>query len=258
MLAYNLGRGNVEVVQIRAPMNKRTTSRTAPWAPTLLRLAVGITFVWAGLGKWFGVVALPASSSAVLQEMGAASFPIPLEADAGADRQPPQTRGADAAGAELRVRRVWGLAIRIHESANPKAAAMPGSGSAAVPMALWPSVLGSPTWCAWQAWAVMVVEAVLGALLLMGAFTRVCALMLAGVMLGAMWLDQIGPSMQVGNTVLGILPRYPAFDPKPWMPILWQLGLLCSCLSLAMLGSGRVAIDRVLAGWRRDDDHDEL
>lgn len=236
-------------------MKPRSLSRTAPWAPTLLRFALGITFLWAGLGKWFGMVTLPASNAALLQEMGAIG---------------PEAASASVTESEgVRVRRIWGLAVRIHESANPGLHAPQGNSGAATGavgagglgagrMALWPGFLGSVRMCVIQAWAVMICEAVLGIMALMGLFTRVCALLLGGVMLGAMWLDQIGPAMQAGNTALGILPRYPAFDPKPWMPILWQLGLLCSCLALVMLGSGRLAVDQIVAGWRQDDDHDEL
>jgi hypothetical protein len=92
----------------------------------------------------------------------------------------------------------------------------------------------------------------------MGVVTRLGSMLLAGVMLGAMWLSQFGPAIQAGNPIWGFLPRHPAFEIEAWMPILWQLGLLCSCLALVFLGGGRLAGDSLLFGSHRNDDHDEL
>lgn len=152
---------------------------------------------------------------------------------------------------EVRVRRMWGLALRIHAAANPSLDA-----TGKPQMKLWPGFLGSGNWPRYFAIAVVIAELGGGILLALGLLTRLGAVLLAGVMVGAIWLDQIGPAMQAGNTVLFFLPDHSPWDVAAWRPLLWQLSLLASAGAVAMLGAGAPSLDRALGWmkWRGDDD----
>lgn len=270
----------------------------ATLAPALLRLALAVTFIWAGLGKIVPRMTVDPQQAAVLASMGV-SIPAPVNPAAaqpaagetapaqplpetGDSPQPDSTvaptpaeravrpdGGSASAGntaaasatavvppatsEEIKVRRMWGLALRIHASANP------GNDEAGKPrMKLWPGFLGSGNWPRYFAAAVVIAELGGGILLALGLLTRLGAFLLAGVMLGAIWLDQIGPAMQAGKTVLLVLPAHDAWDVAAWRPLLWQFSLLCSATAVMLLGAGAPSLDRAL-GWnlRRGDD-DEL
>lgn len=96
------------------------------------------------------------------------------------------------------------------------------------------------------AYAAAITEIVAGLFLLVGLFVRVSAFSLAGVMLGAIWLTEIGPAIQAGTARLGILPGYGLWDVGAWKTILWQLSLLCSALALVFTGPGALALDNAL------------
>jgi hypothetical protein len=70
-----------------------------------------------------------------------------------------------------------------------------------------------------------------------------------GVMLGAIWLRQSGPAIQVPPACganLGFLPAYPIWDVEHWMPLLWNMALLAMASALAAGGPGAMAIDNAL------------
>ncbi|MBX3406608.1 MAG: DoxX family membrane protein [Phycisphaeraceae bacterium] len=271
------------------------------FAPVVLRLALAVTFIWAGLGKIVATMPIDEGQAAKLASMGVnvgegssaapasapasepgpppapssapgpAHSPIaptpeeravrPDAAAAAADAREGQPQpasaaqpepGDPAAASQRKVRRIWGLALRIHESASP------GVDHGGTPrMKLWPEAIGSGNWPRYFAIAVVVAELGGGVLLALGLLTRLGALALAGVMLGAMWLDQIGPAMQAGTTVLWVLPAHDAWDVAAWRPILWQLSLLCAAVAVALLGAGAPSLDRAL-GWGGRGDDDDL
>lgn len=266
---------------------------SAAWGPLPLRIAVGAVFLWAGLGKWFAHDPLPESARPVLVEMnvatrasGTPAVPRQPEGDAierpaapaagsegvGIDEQQAEdegaggvtvkTAGGSKAGSEappvaepmFEARRVWCAAYGIHVAANPR---MPEN-QTAQPRAIWPGFLGTPSVAKAQAIALMVVEALGGALILVGLLTRVSGLALAGAMLGAMWLDQLGPAFQAGKTVLGFIPERPIWDTGAWRTLFWQACLLAMSVGLVLLGAGRLSMDEWISGARRDHDHDEL
>lgn len=269
-------------------------------APVVLRIALAVTFIWAGLGKIVATMPIDEGQAAKLASMGVnvaegssaapaaapASEPGPPPAastapgpahspiaptpderavrpdaaatarDARDEQSQPASAGQPAAGdpaaaSQRKVRRVWGLALRIHESANPGV-----GGDGAPRMKLWPASIGSGNWPRYFAIAVVVTELGGGVLLAFGLLTRLGALSLAGVMLGAMWLDQIGPAMQAGTTVLWVLPAHDAWDVAAWRPILWQLSLLSAAVAVALLGAGAPSLDRALGWGGRGDDDD--
>jgi uncharacterized membrane protein YphA (DoxX/SURF4 family) len=83
---------------------------------------------------------------------------------------------------------------------------------------------------------------------LLGFFVKPAALILAGVILSAIWITQIGPAaMGVAPNVLGFLPKRTWYDPQLWTPMLWQLLIFVSCLVLAMIGPGLLSADAALS-----------
>ncbi|MDX2131869.1 MAG: DoxX family membrane protein [Planctomycetota bacterium] len=258
-------------------------SRSQMLAPLLLRLALGVTFVWAGMGKLFAEMDVQGERAAMLANWGSlekapAKTPpapegdaIPGEArpegrpDAQPDERPvprdplpPATQGrvrpayfADTYDASdfpepVRTRRVNGLALLVHAAAFPQARE-----DGSTPMALWPGFAAQGRMPVYVAWGVALTELAGGGMLLIGLLTRLAALGIAGSMLGAMWLTEIGPAIQKGQTVLGFLPDRPglytpAMSPDGYVSLLWQAALLAMALAIVLLGPGMLALDHAM------------
>ncbi len=263
-------------------------------APLLLRVGLGLTFLWAGAAKltqqmpvtpdnraqlaaWGVIEGVPQVEQDIPDptpdpEQGSSEDPSPpagtpdlgpedppSEADElidpDADAEPADEQAAASPNASLvafqaepdeSVRRVYGLALLIHASANP----MPNDdGSAAMP--LWPPAFASDKLPVYFAWGAAVTELIAGIAVLFGFFARLGALPLAGTMCVAMWLTQIGPALQSGNTTLGFLP-VGMFDLGAggyvYTQLLWQVALLLMAGALFCLGPGFFSIDRLLFG----------
>lgn len=240
--------------------------------PVLLRLALGITFVWAGAGKVLETMPVKGEQAAVLANMGAltpGSAPAfeekpkaaePARSDTGGS--PPalmQTTTAPSVTASpaqalspapkysagdfpnpVSVRRLYGIALVIHAAAHP-----PADADGKAQMALWPANASRGMWPSVCAWAVAITELLGGMFCLVGLFTRLSALGLAGTMLGAMWLTVIGPAIQSGSTRFGFLPTYPAFGME-WKDLFWQFALFMSALGVFFSGPGTMAFDCLL------------
>jgi uncharacterized membrane protein YphA (DoxX/SURF4 family) len=165
----------------------------------------------------------------------------------------PRPYSADDFIIPVPVPRMYGIALRVVKASrapmfSPGGSATAPSGAAlSTGRAAWPGFLGTGVWPKAQAQAVMLTELICAALLVLGLFTRPAALALAGVMLGALWLDQIGPQFQVYNTSYVIIPNFSTFDVRAWAPIMWQFSLLASALALALAGGGGLSLDRALA-----------
>lgn len=283
-------------------------------APIFLRIAIGVTFVWAGLGKLEGEMRVSGEPAAILANMGlhiakknaqpaAPSGGTPAEAPTtptpgpavpsdtptnppapGADGAPPQvpppevsipqpvladgqavgtvspnpeavpasvaaaptvkpvrTYAAQEFPKEFEVKRVYGLALMLHRASHPAPRA-----DASMPGKLWPERMGRGTWPLFFAWSAAVVEVVGGVFVLAGLLTRVSAAGLASVMLGAMWLTEVGPAVQAGTTVLGFIPDRDWLAVDQWKTVFWQFSLMMGALALAFLGSGALGLDRKL------------
>ena len=240
-------------------------------APLLIRIVLGITFVWAGMGKLTQYFTPTPEQAAVLSTWGVVSPPADLAPDSAPDLTPdpspeptpeptaepvpdatpeptPSSEPAvdaepvryQTAGAE-EVRRVYQLALLVHASANPDEGKMP----------LWPDAIAGGKLPVYTAWAAAVSELVFGAAILLGFFGRLSSLPIAGTMLAAMWLTQIGPAVQSGDALLGFLPQG-VFEIGPggyiYAMILWQLALFVMALAVLLIGPGAVSIDRMLFG----------
>lgn len=158
-----------------------------------------------------------------------------------------------------RVRQLNNLAVLLHKSANPPATLADdesGTLEAQRPMALWPAAIGTPPWPQRIAWAAALTELVAGLLLLIGLFTRLGGLSIAVVMGSALWLTEIGPAIQSGDTWLWVLPMYDPMNLSTYTRPLYQLSLLVIGLALLFSGPGMLSLDRWIFGKSVADDED--
>jgi uncharacterized membrane protein YphA (DoxX/SURF4 family) len=274
-------------------------------APVLLRVMLGVTFLWAGAGKVFKDQPYAGADAAALANMGLSLSPtrgapsakpsepapsttpttppgptigtpvlpppdriLPLPGEKPAEPKPakPSKRRTDspvataitsqaAPGtggkftsedfpAPVERARVYSLALVIHRASEGLA---PDGKSIS---AFWPGWLGSGATPIYLAWSAALAELLAGFGLLVGLFTRTSALIAASVMVGALWLTELGPAWASGNNVLGLIPSYDWWDPKAWSRPLWQLSLLTSSIVLFMLGSGHGSVDRARANGK--------
>lgn len=249
--------------------------------PLFLRVMLGIIFVWAGLGKVSNFVEVQGEEAAALANMGVIKGPSgstkepakepvkepvkePAKAGEPAVKEPPkpgarldarggvvlvrQTEGPYTAAdfsKPVRVRAVFGLAAALHSAGNVKDK-----------LPLWPAALATGQWPIWLAWAVALTELAGGISLLLGLLTRLWSFAIAGVMVGAIWLTQVGPAVQSGKAILGFLPTYPAYGME-WMPLMFQFSLLAAALALAFCGPGRLSLDTMLLGGSAEGDDDD-
>lgn len=255
-------------------------------APLFLRLALSVTFIWAGLGKMLADMPVQGESAAVLANMGVgglqrvaqpataspAPASVPSATPAPAPTKEPKKEPAKAPTSgppalmvvlaqqptssatastftaadfpnEVRVMRLYGIALLLHDAVQ----ATDRDGKP-VRFPLAPSIIATGSWPVWLAWSAALTELIGGLLVLFGFFTRLAALGLAGVMAVAIWLTQIGPAIQTGNSTLGFLPSHQPYDIAAWQTLLWQLCLLCAALSLLFAGAGGLSMDRVISG----------
>lgn len=242
-------------------------SMAVSFAPIFLRVALSVTFIWAGLAKMMADIPVSGESAAVLANMGvdglqrsAQSSPAPVPAKpakkdgALADPTEPLIRHAsmqNSAGTftaadfpnPVRVASLYGIALALHDAAQ-----LNDREGKPHHFPLMPSFFATGKWPVWLAWAASLTELLAGLLVLFGLFTRLAAFSLACVMMVAMWLTQIGPAMQSGNSTLGFLPPHAAFDMMAWQTLLWQLALACAAWNLVFAGPGGLSMDRAIAG----------
>jgi uncharacterized membrane protein YphA (DoxX/SURF4 family) len=250
--------------------------------PIFLRLALAITFLWAGFGKVLATFDVEGEAAARLANMGlqlatgtgAAPAPEPSdletpEGDAQTTLPAPLGPGMTEPAFVLAqgttplytaadfpvpqpVRRLYGLSLLIESSAFPE----PGE-DGTTPDSIWPAWGAEGPWPIVLAWAAALAEVLAGLFLLFGFMTRFSGLTVAGVMVVAMWLTEIGPALQAGDTKLGFLPNREVFDTAAWRSLLWQFALFCSGMAVVFSGAGALALDRMGRRKRRDEDDDD-
>ena len=84
--------------------------------------------------------------------------------------------------------------------------------------------------------------------MLTGLLTRVAAFCIAGVMLGAIWLTEVGPAVQSGNALFFILPANRETFGGDWNTLIIQCSMLAMALNLVFAGAGGLSMDRAIAG----------
>ena len=238
--------------------------------PIFLRVALGVTFVWLGLGKMLATEPVTPEQAAILANMtvnvpGGATEPAKVPAsdskpdtktDSKTDtktesKTPPPAMalagkpsaasfsGTDFQGGTRVARMYTEISLAIDQAAKPATDAKGGTSSP-----IWPAALAQGAWPKYLAWTVTGCDIVLGGFVLVGLLTRLSSLVLAGHMMGAVWLVVVGPAIRSGTALLGFLPNNEAFDVQAWMRPMWILLLLCSSLALVCVGSGGLSLDR--------------
>jgi uncharacterized membrane protein YphA (DoxX/SURF4 family) len=205
------------------------------FGPVFLRICLGVIFIWAGLGKVITTTTVTGSDVTLLKEMGVTPKTATVAGATGKAAKPEDSN-------ELEVSNAYLLALSL------KKAAVPVEGDGGGKMQLWPDALAKGKMPVYAAYACVLTELLGGALVLLGAITRLSAFGLASTMLIAMWLTQFGPAIQSGKTVLGFLPAHADALRADWSPLMLQFSLFCAAMALVFLGCGCLGIDRVLFG----------
>jgi uncharacterized membrane protein YphA (DoxX/SURF4 family) len=152
----------------------------------------------------------------------------------------------------VEVKSLYNLAILTYNAAHPTPDA-----DGNTPPPIWPEWAARDDWPRYMAWAAAAVELLAGILIALGLLTRLSAFSLAGVMLTAAWLTELGPAIQSGDTLLGFLPNHDPWDINAWRPVLWQCSLFGAAVALTLTGPGAIALDRVPTDPDLDDDDDD-
>lgn len=218
-------------------------TRTHSLAPLFIRVALGLTFIWAGMGKLFAEFPVSGEDAARLANWGQLEKAKPKTPPAEPTKEPekptdvPKDRPVpkeplpetDKPGGRSGMRGTTDAVITLagfqteytaEDFAEPvktrrvngialliyKAANPKPDAEGKAPFALWPRAMATGRWPVYLAWAVAITELAGGGLLLVGLLARFAALGIAGTMLGAMWLTEFGPAIQSGKTVLGFIP----------------------------------------------------
>lgn len=255
-------------------------------APIFLRLVLGTTFIWAGLGKFMAEMPVKGEQAAALANMGVTSVqtransaapepakPVkdpaaPKEAPKDAPKDAPKKTKAEAPADgtlrlasfavtpvqnsartftaadfpnEIQVARMYGIALAVQGAGK-----VPADSKAGFP--LFPSQVTEGQWPLYQAWAVALTELIGGFLVLTGLLTRFASFCIAGVMLGAIWLTEIGPAVQSGNAIFFILPGNRETFGGDWNTLIIQCSMLAMALNLLFAGAGGLSMDRAISG----------
>ena len=189
-------------------------------APIMLRVLLGLVFLWVGLGKVIDRIPVTGDDAVILTRLGA------IEPDSGD-----------------KVRRLNEDALLIYRGANP---APDDSGRPRA--STWPSALAGGNAPVVLAWTGALVAIVGGSMMFVGLLTRLWASLLMLAMVVALWLAQLGPAIQTGQTTMGILPDRPIFDPAEWHGVIWPFTLFMAALTLTLAGPGAYSLDRAIFG----------
>lgn len=203
-------------------------------APLPLRLVLALVFILAGLGKILADITVEGPLADAVRTVWG---------DPNPPSQPSNTGGSGdraASGQPVTVRGVKLLAASLYMAGHPQADA-----GAAAPKRIWPKTLSGPFMAKAQAWAVTITEILAGVFLLIGLMTRLSAAAIVGVMVGAVWLTQIGPAMQSGQTFLGILPDHPRFAAE-WQTMYLQLSMMAMAMAVMFIGAGFLSLDSII------------
>ncbi|MBL0922172.1 MAG: DoxX family protein [Phycisphaerales bacterium] len=252
------------------------------FSPLLLRVALGVTFFYAGWGKMLEKSEFAPEQLAVLANMGfgaakdaAAGSPAPVEAaplERAPERADPQDELPEPGRVENPAERSGGRAVLVRQATTTSARVYRASDfdkpaelsrthfiglalhSAANPAdgkrRLLPKALAERPWGWALSHGAAITEFVGGILIFIGLMTRLAALGLTVVMGMAIWLTTIGPSLGASGAFLGVLPPVGAFQSTEWQTWLLQLALFCSAAAVLFSGPGAISLDGVILGRR--------
>lgn len=221
-------------------------------APLFLRLILALVFLWAGIGKIVGRTDAPPAQAAILANLGYDNVQERASLSEGDDER----IYTEADFAEpVTVKRADMLAALLHKSAHP-----PISATGSNVQGIWPTWAADGAAPRVIAYAVAVSELLIGLFCLVGFLTRLSGLASAGMMVVAIWLTQIGPAIQSGDTMLGFLPNRDVWNPYDWTTLFFQLSILAIGLALAFAGAGILSLDdssREVEDEFAEDDYDD-
>ncbi|MEM8836083.1 MAG: DoxX family membrane protein [Planctomycetota bacterium] len=226
--------------------------------PLLLRVVLGVTFIWAGSAKLFYPMQVEGQAAATLANIGALDpgfpptgspedvapdttpeeappSPAPPTEDASAEAdpaaEPEQEAGEPEANAGARVLLAQNTPSLYTADQFPDE--IPTSRAKGLVLlmhgasqpndagkAIWPAALAEPPVVTMLAWAAGVTELLGGVLILLGFFSRIWGIALFGTMVVACWLTQVGPATISGDAFLGFLPQ-PELKASDWTEI-WK------------------------------------
>jgi uncharacterized membrane protein YphA (DoxX/SURF4 family) len=236
-------------------------------APLFLRLTIGITLLWTGMGLVSATFS-PTSSElealramkAVREQSPASDGPItpaptqqPQIDTSKPDPTGPEPGGTPPALLALQsqlpqagpVPRVYRIALQSMRVATPEST--PNS----QPPSLWPAFAVVGEWPKFIAWSVAVGSVVAGSMFIAGLFVRLCGF--AGALLIGVpfWLFLIAPAIQSDTVRYGFIPGGGMWDLDAagqlvHMPFMWNVLQIGACLTLLFSGAGYLSLDRAL------------
>lgn len=260
------------------------TALACNFSPLFLRIALAVTFIWAGASKVFYVDEFSGAAAAKLANAGVQAaidaagpaqapeiLPVPLPPPAGdgeageADEEVSDAKAVgpfgaivpvryqDAAAAGASAPTTTYTAEQFSEGRSVKLRRLNGlilAMHSAKERGQWPDFLATPAAYGAMAWAAALTELFAGVFLLVGFLSRLAGLGVAGVMAGAMWMTQIGPNVGADGALLGFLPNMrldeAAAWTSAWKDLLWQFTLFMVGLAIFFSGPGRLSIDGLL------------
>lgn len=224
-------------------------------APLILRVVLGITFVWVGLSKLRAMENVGPDDAARLANVGAlepAAAPdpangqgmplvAPVDLNDGQGVRLLKTAADFPQGADVR-RMHTEITLRLLKGTEPRVESDGREGRA-----IWPAWAGG-SHAVLLAWVATVTAIAGGVCCSLGLLTRLWAGALTLQMATALWVTTLGPAWSGGRTVLGVLPDHAPWDFSFWMYPAWLSSLLGMSAALALLGPGPLSLDRPLLG----------
>ena len=231
-----------------------------------IRLALAAFFIWTGGSKLFYTNDYAGEAAATLANMGVLTPP-------GTPTVPPAVPPAQENLVPPSVPDPAGSEPEVHAPAGALIAAQAGGGTwtgadfdepvtarrlhtvtlmikRAAEHGRWPGFLASDQAIQATAWGVCVVEFIGGILVLVGFFTRLACVGLAGAAAGALVFTTILPAMAAGGTFLWILPPHQLENPDAWVmawsPWLLRFFAFMGALAILLGGPGKLAVDALL------------
>jgi uncharacterized membrane protein YphA (DoxX/SURF4 family) len=181
--------------------------------PLLIRITLCAVFVPAGWSKIMDEVEFSGPTAATIRSLTGATDPSTSPVAFRQELNPPAETARVAAESPLEARRLYGLAVMLHESDLP-----------------YPIV---------QAWLASVTELVGGGLLLVGFFSRIWAVGLGTAMGVAFFLTSLPTIQELGPFALevGTFTKASA-----------QTALLMLSLAIVLGGPGGISLDHAIFG----------
>lgn len=231
-------------------------------APLFLRLTLGTTLLWTGMGGISATFTPSAAEVESLRGMGAIRESVPASdrpvtpapaRDSTPDTSKPDSTGPLPAGSPPLV----GLTTTTESESMPRlyllslqslAIASPHDSNA---RALWPKFAVTGEWPKFVAWTISVGSVVSGSMLIAGLFVRLCGL-LGSLFVGIpLWLFLLAPAIQSGGAKFGFLPAVETWDLDEaghfvHTSLMWSILQIGVCWSLLFSGAGFLSLDRAL------------